>query len=141
MWGSNIKLSNVIPAKSKRKRGPAVEEAGLHQLTKHENYAMKHTNYHANMIDIGLVSIIDVDAKVCVMSETDPTEKVGEMNLKGALYNAGHSLFGEIHQAGPLMSVDVVVGNTSEADKTVEMMNTNIAAYLYYNSNQSHSCA
>ena len=77
---------------------------------------------------------MDVDKKVDITSESDPTEKVGEMSLRGVLYNLkmqdGHTLLGEIHQGGPMNNVDVVVGNTPAAEKMVEMMNKNVATYL-----------
>ena len=83
------------------------------------------------MVAKGLSGILDVDKKVDITSESDPTEKVGEMSLRDVLYNLkmqdGHTLFGEIHQGGPMMNVDVVVGNTPAAETIVEMMNKHVA--------------
>ena len=45
----------------------------------------------------------------------------------------GNPLIAEIHQADPMMNVDVVVGKTEEAIACVTMFNKNIAAYLMYN--------
>jgi hypothetical protein len=42
----------------------------------------------------------------------------------------GRSLFAELHQAGAMGHVDVVIGKTKEAEDMVEMMNKNVAAYL-----------
>ena len=39
----------------------------------------------------------------------------------------------EMHQADPMMNVDVVVGKTEEAVACVDMFNKNIAIYLTYN--------
>ena len=39
---------------------------------------------------------------------------------------------GEVHQAAAMSPVDVVVGNTEEAGKMIEMMNKNVAAFLYH---------
>jgi hypothetical protein len=133
-WGNNVRLSNVIAKKSRRKRGPADEDPGHHLLDKHKSYSARHINYHASMVSKGLAGILDIDKKVDITSESDPTEKVGEMSLRGVLYNLkmqdGHTLLGEIHQGGPMMNVDVVVGNTPGAERMVEMMNKNVAAYL-----------
>ena len=82
------------------------------------------------MVAKGLVGILEVDKKVDIPSETDPIEKVGEMSLRGVLYNLkmqdGIALFGEIHQGGPMMNVDVVVGNTPTVETMVAMMNKNV---------------
>ena len=42
------------------------------------------------------------------------------------------SLVGEVRQAAAMSPVDVLIGNTEEASKMVEMMNKNVAAFLYY---------
>lgn len=41
----------------------------------------------------------------------------------------GRSLFVELHQAGAMAHVDVVIDNTEEAISMVKMMNKNVAAY------------
>ena len=41
-------------------------------------------------------------------------------------------LFTEVHQASPMKSMNVVIGNSKEGVAMVEMLNKNIAAYLYY---------
>ena len=41
-------------------------------------------------------------------------------------------LFAEVHQASAMKNVAVVIGNSKEGVAMVEMMNKNIAAYLYY---------
>ena len=113
-----------------------MDEVGSHVLDKHKSFAMKHINYEASMVSTGIVGICDVDKKMDIMSVTDPDQKRGEMNLRAVLYNLKlqdeHSLVGEVHQAGPMSPVDVVVGNTEEASKMIEMMNKNVAAYLYH---------
>ena len=82
------------------------------------------------------MGIFDVDKKVDVMSVTNPQERVGECSLRDVLYRLtlsdGSTLVGEVHQAAMMCSVDVVVGNTEEAGKLVEMMNKNVAAFLYH---------
>ena len=44
----------------------------------------------------------------------------------------GNPLIAEIHQADPMMNVDVVVGKKEVAIACVDMFNKNIAAYLMY---------
>ena len=56
-------------------------------MDKHKSYSARHINYHASMVSKGLAGILDVDKKVDITSESDPTEKVGEMSLRGVLYN------------------------------------------------------
>ena len=125
-----MRLSDVIAKKSRRKRRPAKEDPGHHLLDKHKSYSARHINYHASMVLKGLAGILDFDEKVDITSESDPTERVGEMSLRGALYNLkmqdGYTLLGEIHQGGAMMNVDMVVGKTPAAEKTVEMMNKNV---------------
>ena len=71
-----------------------------------------------------------------VMSVTNPPEKIGEVTLRAVLYKLklrdGSSLVGEVHQAAAISPVDVVVGNTEEAGKMIEIMNKNVAAFLYH---------
>ena len=125
-------MSNVTAKKSRRTDGLAEEEPGHHLLVKHKSYSARHSNYHASMVAKGLSGILDVDKKVDITSDSDPTEKAREMSLRGVLYNLkmqdGHALFGEIHQGGPMMNVDVVVGNTPAAETMVETMNKKVPA-------------
>ena len=44
----------------------------------------------------------------------------------------GRPLSAEVHQAAPLINVDVTVGKTKEAIDRVDMMNKNIAAYVKF---------
>ena len=84
-------------------------------MDKHKFYSARHINCHASIVAKGLSGILDVDKKVDITSESDSTEKMGEMSLRGVLCNLkmqdGHTLFGERHQGGPMMNVGVVVGN------------------------------
>ena len=69
------------------------------------------------------------------MSITNPQERVGSCNLRDVLYKLklsdDSSLVGEVHQAAVMSLVNVVVGNTEEAEKLMEMMNKIVAAFLY----------
>ena len=91
--------------------------------------------YHASMVPKGILGILDVYKMLDIMSVSNPQEKVGEMNLRDVLYKLrlsdDSSLVGEVHQAAAMSPVDVVVGNTEEAGQMIEMMNKNVAAFLY----------
>ena len=56
------------------------------------------------------------------------------MNLRSVFYAMnmldGNPLIAEIHQADPMMNVDVVVGNTEEAIACMDIFNKNITEYL-----------
>ena len=85
---------------------------------------------------LGLNGIFDIDKLVNVFSVSEPSKTVGKTNLRGVLYSLKTMddlpLFAEAHQASAMKSVDVVIGNFKEGVAMVEMMNKNIAAYLYY---------
>ena len=61
-------------------------------------------------------------------------KEVGTYSLRGALYTVktsdGHTLFAELHQAGTMSHVDVVIGKISETSEMVETMNKNVVSYL-----------
>ena len=63
-------------------------------------------------------------------------KKKTETTLRAVLYRLklqdNSSLVGEVHQAAAMSPVDVVIVNTEEASKMVEMMNRNVAAFLSY---------
>ena len=75
--------------------------------------------------------------RVDIYSVTDIAEVVGTMNLRSVFYAMnmldGNPLVAEIHQADPMMNVDVVLGKTEDSIACVDMFNKNIAAYLMYN--------
>ena len=85
----------------------------------------------------GVILIFYIDKRVNIYSVTDIAEVVGTMNLRSVFYAMnmleGNPLIAEIHQADPMMNVDVVVGKTEKAIACVNMFNKNIAAYLMYN--------
>ena len=85
----------------------------------------------------GVIGVFDIDKRVNIYYVTDIAEVVGTMNLCSVLYAMnmldGNPLIVEIHQADPMMNVDVVVGKTEEAVACVDMFNKKIAAYLTYN--------
>ena len=137
-WGPEVKLSNVITKKKKsRRRGKNQEQdTGHAELDAHRSYAIRHIDYQASMTYRGINGIFDIDKLVNVFSVSEPSKIVGKINLRGVLYSLKTMddlpLFAEVHQASAMKSVDVVIGNSKEGVAMVEMMNKNIAAYLYY---------
>ena len=136
-WDPNARLSNVIGQRGSKRRGTGEDETKSHfLLDKHKSYSKRHLCYQASMVVKGLEGIMDVDKYVPIYRAVDTSQVMAQMNLRGILYNMKmpneHSLFAEVHQGGPMMSVDVVIGNTLAAEAMVEMINKNIAAYLTY---------
>ena len=135
LWGKNTRVSKMVPTQGRRRRGQKPEEVSAYTLNANKSYAIRHICYHASMLSKGVVGIFDVDKKVEIMSVTNLQERVGSCNLRDVLYKLklsdGSSLVGEVHQAAVMSRVNVVVGNTEEAGKLIEMMNKNVAAFLY----------
>ena len=135
LWGRNVRVSKVVPTQGRRRRDQAIEEVSAYTLNANKTFAMRHICYHASMVPKGIVGILDVNKILDIMFVSNPQEKVGEVNLRDVLYKLrlsdDSSLVGEVHQAAAMSPVDVVVGNTEEAGKMIEMMNKNVAAFLY----------
>ena len=126
MWGKKVKMTNVATKLTK-----ALEIANLCK------YVRQHVNYHSSMTYDSLVGIVMLDLPVPFYSVTDAKKLLGSMTLRHVLYNYvkladGHSLFGEIHQENGMLSVDVIVLNTSNAETMLLMMNKQLAAYLQF---------
>ena len=139
-WGMEVKLSKVIvkQRKTKRRGEDPVEDTGHQQLNRYRSYCIKHIDYNSSTTYMGVIGVFDIDKRVDIYSVNDIEEVVGNLNLRSVFYAMnmldGNPLIAEIHQADPMMNVDVVVGNTEEAIACVNMFNKNIAAYLMYNS-------
>ena len=135
-WGPEVKLSKVIvkQRKTKRRGEEPVEDTGHQQLDRYRSYCIKHIDYNASMTYKGVIRVFDIDKRVDIYSVTDIAEVVGTMNLCSVFYAMNMldstPLIAEIHQADPMMNVDVVVGKTEEAVTCVDMFNKNVAAYL-----------
>ena len=138
-WGAEVKLSKVVvkQKKTKRRGEETVEDTGHHQLDRYRSYCIKHIDYNASMTYKGVIGVFGINERVDIYYVTDIAEVVGTMNLCSVFYAMnmldGNSLITEIHQADPMMNVDVVVGKTEEAIACVDMFNKNITEYLMYN--------
>ena len=124
-WGVHAHLSKVTDIKS------TVSEA-----KRQVEIAQKHTNYEVSMTTEELIGVIDLDyaAKVC-----HPTsgKEVGSFSLRYALMNFvkmsdGRPAIAEAHQSSISKPTHLVVPNTPEAERIINMMNKNLPAYLYH---------
>ena len=72
----------------------------------------------------GVIGVLDIDKRVDIYSVTDIAEVVGTMNLCSVFYAMnmleGNPLITEIHQADPMMNVDVVVGTSHTAAEVLD---------------------
>ena len=127
----------VKQRKTKRRGEEPVEDTGHQLLERYISYCIKHIEYNASMTYKGVIGVFDINQRVDIYSVTNIEEVVGTTHLRSVLYAMnmldGNPLIAEIHQADPMMNVDVVVGKTEEAIACVDMFNKNIAAYLMYN--------
>jgi hypothetical protein len=136
VWDKQVKLSNAVKTKKKGKKrgGGRDQETSAHKIDKARSYAVQHTHYNVSMTTTEIIEIYNLDKEVKVSSESDVKTEVGAYFLKGALYivkmSDGHTLFVVLHQAGAMSHVNVVIGKTKEATEMVDMMNTNVVAYL-----------
>ena len=124
-WGVHAHLSEVTDIKSTASEAKRQVEI-----------AQKHTNYEVSMTAEELIGVIDLDyeAKVC-----HPTsgKEVGSFSLRYALMNFvkmsdGRPAIAEAHQSSISKPTHLVVPNTPEAERIINMMNKNLPAYLYH---------
>ena len=125
--GKNVRVSKVVPTQGRRRRGQVAEEVSAYTLNASKSFAIRHICYHASMVPKGIIGIFDANKTMDVMSVTNSQEKVGEVNLRAVIYKLklrdDSSLVGGVHQAAAMSTMDVVVGNTEEAGKMIEIDN------------------
>ena len=124
-WGIHAHLSEVTDIKS------TVSEA-----KRQVEIAQKHTNYEVSMTAEELVGVIDLDYVATVYHPTTRKE-VGSYSLRYALMNfvkmsEGRPAIAEAHQSSISKPTHLVVPNTPEAERMINMMNKNLPAYLYH---------
>ena len=85
-------------------------------MDRYRSYCINHIDYNASTTYKGVIGVFDIDKRVDIYSVTDIEEVVGTMNLRSVFYAMNmldrNPLIPEIHQADPMMNVDVVVGKT-----------------------------
>jgi hypothetical protein len=124
-WGVHAHLSEVTDITS------TVSEA-----KRQVEIAQKHTNYEVSMTAEELVGVIDLDYAATIYHPTTGKE-VGSYSLRYALMNFikmsdGRPAIAEAHQRSISTPTHLVVPNTPEAERIVNMMNKNLPAYLYH---------
>jgi hypothetical protein len=135
--GPNARVVMVYDSAKKSTRGEPKADLSKYDMAAVASYSRRHINYQANSRYDGIRGILNLDKEFEVRSVTDPAQVVATVSLRTILYTQiktadGLPLFCEIHQGGPMGSVDVVVGAYEEAERMILMMNKNPGAYLYY---------
>jgi hypothetical protein len=115
----------------------AGNNTSLGELKRFIKFAQRHVNFHCSMTCDDLKGIVNLDAEVEVLSVSTGEVK-GHLSLRQVLLRKfkladGSSLIAEIHQRGPMGTVDVIVPNIPEAEAMVLMMNRYFPAFcLHY---------
>ena len=126
MWGRQVHFSEVADINT-----PSAE------IKRYVKFAQRHVNFHCSMTCEDIRGITNLDATAQIFSITS-NEPVRQLSLRQVLLrymkmNDGHSLIAEIHQRGPMGTVEVIVPNTAEAESMVLMMNRHLPAFcLHY---------
>jgi hypothetical protein len=98
----------------------------------------QHVNYVCSTSVTALQGVSDIDAEATLYDhELEPKKiKLRQLLVSNIRYkegeNAGSTLIAEVHQNGAGSKTEIVVPNSPSAETTVEMMNKNPAAYIYY---------
>ena len=87
----------------------------------HGQSSPKHTSYRSNTYCDSLVGVYNLEASVDIMDKNILGTVLCSMTIWEVLYlywnmANGSSLFGEIHQTGPMELVEVVIPHTKEAN-------------------------
>ena len=125
MWGRQAHISES-----------ADNDTSPGELKRYIKFAQRHVNFHCSMTCDDLKGIVNLDATAPFHSVTTK-KKVGVLSMRHVLLKKfrmsdGTSLIAEVHQRGPLGSVDVIIPNTPEAEAMILMMNRHFPAYCFY---------
>ena len=119
VWGKQVKVTNAASAWNDDE-----EDTEPVDLVAMANWVQKQVNYHSSMVYDGIQGIVGLDVEVNFYSASNPDEVAGSMSLRRVMYNyikmaGGEPLFAEIHQNGPMGTVQVVVGKTPEISRII----------------------
>lgn len=125
MWGRQAHITEA-----------ADNETSPGELKRYIKFAQRHVNFHCSMTCDDLRGIVNLEATAPVFSVTTK-KKVGELSLRQVLLKQfrmsdGTSLIAEVHQRGPMGTVDVIVPNTPEAESMILMMNRHFPAFCFH---------
>ena len=92
------------------------------------SWLKKQVNLQPSMVYKAIYGIEVLDLEVEFYKKSERTQVADAMTLRYVMYNymkmeSSHSLFVDIHQEGDFVMVQVVVGNTPEAEQTIMMIN------------------
>jgi hypothetical protein len=95
-----------------------------------------HMCYNMSFVSVEVRGIADLDASADVLCP-EYGDVLGRLSLQETLMNYlklkdGNPMVTELHQRGPQGPVDMVIPNTSEAEVHFEMVNKQLAGYLYH---------
>ena len=96
-------------------------------------FSQEHTNYQVGMTAREITDIINLDGTATFYENDGGSQRI---SLRTCLYqkvklSPEESLLAEIHCEGPGHSVEIVYANTPEGEAKVEMINKQVAGYLW----------
>ena len=106
------------------------------ELKRFVKFAQRHVNFHCSMTCDDLKGITALDSKIAAVDKATGTVEA-EISLRDVLLRKfkladGTSLIAEVHQRGPMGSVDVIVPNIPEAEAMILMMNRHFPAFCWH---------
>lgn len=125
MWGCQAHISEL-----------ADNDTSPGELKRYIKFAQRHINFHCSMMCDDLRGIVNLDAEAT--AKRTPTGEETAVSLHQVLLLKfkladGTSLIAEVHQRGPMGTVDVIVPNIPEAEAMLLMMNQHFPAFcLHY---------
>jgi hypothetical protein len=92
--------------------------------------------YNVSVVSVEVRGITDLDALADVLCP-ESGDILGQLSLRETLMKYlklkdGNPMVAELHQRGPQGPVDMVISNTSKVDRHFEMVNKQLAGYLYH---------
>jgi hypothetical protein len=95
-----------------------------------------HICYNMSVVSVEVSGIMDLDALADVLCP-ESGDVLGRLSLQETLMKYlilkdSNPMVAKLHQRGPQGPVDMVIPNTSEAEAHFEMVNKQLAGYLYH---------
>ena len=95
-------------------------------------YAMGHANYQGSMTGKTIVGISLLDGGACTTSDCNDTVSLRMFLFKYFKMEDTFSVFAELHQTEEMGPVLAIIPACEEAECLVQMMNKQVAAFLFY---------
>jgi hypothetical protein len=124
LWGNHAHLSEVTDNNSTAR-----------EAKRQVDVAQIHTNFQLSMSTEELIGIINLDEKVVWFHPT--THKRYSFSLRMILLyylkmQDGHSMIAQVHQEDLCKPTHIIIPQAGEAERMVDMMVKNLAAFLYH---------